>query len=836
MFKIFQSISQIVRRLSTKPEPQFDWQMTELRKSSVYLDNTAPPSDKEFHLSKTPLYVLSVENQALRSPIKEFVLAYHPEGYLTSLIYPRLAVSWKLYSEFKGKGSHFIFFDRTPDSNPRLGFTKNLRISSERDDAKRFIQVMDNITPFSSTHWSILTTLLDANPDQFQKPEGVELDRDKNKPFFLSNNAVPFNGARVQYDDRYDRIIPADIPPIHQAILQADEPTVRDLLSRDPRLANQKDPAGIPAHSLAIRLGLLSILKACFDAREQENVMTGSMDFDQQIRYKRIMEAAEKDNILALPWLEQVREISYSMLVCLPKKVLDDPLSHFNSKRNQYIVSVTEAMKNSRPSCHQACIEGSLQRVQEELQRDPSLRDKPDPFGFTPILLAMANGHKHVTQFLIEQGASLKNYTLELQGGSWYFRPIDNARTPGVMELLLHHGVTLEQANSRLADAVRQNDYDMVKILLFYLRKLPVDKVGLTPFELAMKYAITGNMDIIKFFLKYWNQYVPDGPYDKKTFPETPNDLMVSEELEQLLVAHNQRIEARVKRKKVGKTCLDSPTLLADAQGIQTAIVLDGQSYQSTIKPADKITSEEMRQLESKPDVFYFLGGVKSRNQAEYFKTMLLPQKTEANRRSYVDIWTDEEGNITNFFAFDVEQIQDPDHGHLILFHGKLACSFSNIGITDLNFHRISYSLMTCHPQTQVYVFFRAIPPGYGMSYIPQGMPYYPKYHFPEDLVTKIFATKGISIDQRMVGTDVNAKQALTFLQLSQEYHRHITKGAPDKAVPVCYKLDTDTAASVLSRLSGYGVPSIESFAACWQSFAPIDMPEPKPSGVTPGL
>lgn len=796
-----------------------NWEHTRLRNSTNYLSNIPCPSDEGVDLRRTPLWIMNFNNLLSRSPLKELVFAYHPEGYLSSLVYPRYAVSRTVYSHFKGKGPHFIFFDRNFDASPRLGITKNLRDDEERAQAIRFIDTIDSLTPFSSDERALFDLMLNPSPENLQAISEIECDIKRDRPYFGSPNALAFGGAIQQYDDRYDRIVPNQIPEIHQAILDVDEDRVRLLLDQDPCLANCKDPRGMPAHELASHLGLLSFEKLCYEARLQEGVMTGIMDFNQQKKYKFVLDVAERDGILQLPWLEQVRRISYSMVICIPRKVLDDPMAHFQSLREKYLSEVATALKTPRSLMHQACIEGNFALVQSELIKCPELLESKDPFGFSPILLAMANGHFALMDYLLGQGASLSNYSFEHGTGSLYFRPSDNAKTPEIMETLLYRGVSLDEVNSRLADAVRMNDFPMVRIILFYLKTLPENKVGLTPFDLAVQSAKFGDLRILEFFLKYWTWHVPDGPYDKETFPEVPSDPVVTPEMEALFVVHNKRLDARALRKRVGQTLIAPPVFLPDASCIENLITLEGQTYRSVIKPAHLLTHEELTELEKKPDVFKFLGGEQARNQAGYFRTMLLPQPTDADRQFYIDIWKSEDNTITNFFAFDVERISHPKYGDLILFHGKLACNFSPIGIADLNFHRISLSLVECNPKAKVFVFFRAIPPGYGMSYVPPGIAYYPKNYLPEDLITAVFATKGIKIDHRVVGTDVNAKTVPPFFQLPQEYHRYLTGGASDKAVPVCYRINEDNAHMVNEKLASYGVADLKEFGHCWQEF-----------------
>lgn len=806
--RAFSTVSQI------KPEL---WETIKLRNSTSYLQNIAPPNDSAVDLRKTPLWIISFRNLFFRAPLKEIVFAYHPEGYISSLVYPRYAVSRQVYSHFKGKFPHYICFDRSIDANPRLAVTKNLQDTEQRAHIHSFIDIISRMTPFSTANRELFDLMLNPTANNLQKINEMPSDQ-RDRPYFGSPNALAFGGAIEQYDDRYDHIIPDQIPEIHQAILNVDEERVRLLLAQDPCLANYKDPKGMAAHKLAYYLGLLSILKLCFDARQQEGVMTGKLDFNQQKKYKFILEVAQKDGILQLPWLEQVRQISYSMVICFPRKTLNDPRGHFQSLCQQYQSEVAQALKSPRSLLHQGCIEGNLDLVQRELAHSPQLLESKDPFGFSPMLLAIANGHFALMEYLLAQGASLDNYSVEYGKGSLYFRPIDNAKTPEIMERLLYEGVSLEVVNSRLADAVRDNDFNMVRVILFYLKTLPENKVGITPFDLAVQGAKPGDLRILEFFLKYWTWHVPDGPYDKETLPQVPTDPVVTAEMEALFTAHNKRLDGRAQRKRVGQTYIAQPTYFPETSCIENRITLEGQTYQSVIKPAHLLTHDELAELEKKPDIFKFLGE-NARNQAGYFKTMLLPQPTDADRQFYIDIWKAKDNTITNFFAFDVERIRHPKYGDLILFHGKLACNFSPIGIADLNFHRVSLSLAQCNPKAKVFVFFRAIPPGYGMSYVPPGVAYYPKNYLPEDLITAIFATKGIKINQRVVGTDVNAKTVPPFFQLPQEYHRHLTGGACDKAVPVCYRLDSDNAHLVAAKLASYGQENLEKFGQCWEAF-----------------
>ncbi|KTD44494.1 ankyrin repeat domain-containing protein [Legionella quateirensis] len=800
------------------------WEYSRLRNSTNYLNNIALPNNKEVELTRTPTWIIRFNNLLFRSPLKELVFAYHPEGYLSSLVYPRPLVSRQVYSHFKGKGPHFIFFDRSVDASPRLGVTKDLHHAEELAQARRFIETIDSLAPFSSAERSLFELMLHPTPENLQKINEIESDKAKDRPYFGSSNALAFGGAIQQYDERYDRIVPVDIPEIHRAILDVNEEEVRQLLEHDPHLANFKDPKGMAAHELAAHLGVLSIEKLCYEARQHEGVMTGKMDFNQQKKYEFILKVAERDGILQLPWIEQVRQISYSMIICIPRKVLVDPMAHYLALRVQYLTEVEHALKHPRSLIHQSCIDGNLFVVQSELQKNPELLERKDPFGFSPLLLAMANGHAAITEYLIGQGASLNNYSHDYGNGSLYFRPIDNAKTPEIMEMLLYRGVSLDEVNSRLADAVRMNDFAMVRIILFYLKTLPENKVGLTPFDLAVTWAKPNDLRILEFFLKYWTWHVPDGPYDKERFPEVPTDPVVTPEMEDLFAAHNKRLDARAQRKRVGQTVIAKPTFSFDNAVIETPIVLEGQKYRSIIKPAHLLTQDELAELINKPDIFKFLGGEKARNQADYFNAMLLPQQTDADRQFYVDIWKSEDNSITNFFAFDVERITHPKYGDLILFHGKLACNFSPIGIADLNFHRISLSLAENNPEAQVFVFFRAIPPGYGMSYVPPGMTFYPKNHLSEDLVTSIFATKGIKIQQRVVGTDVNAKTLPPFFQLPQEYHRYLTGGASDKAVPVCYRLGSDNVHLVYAKLASYGFSDNNHFAQCWDELESLEL------------
>jgi ankyrin repeat protein len=797
-------------QVSSEKSTKSHWRVNRLRNSTNYLENIIPPQDQTVDLSK-PKLILSFENQKYNSPIKEAVFAWHPEGYLSSLIYARMGVSQKLYSLFKQRT--FVFYDRR-DPHPRIGFTKNLNNLEEKAQAKSLIDSINSIAPFDEHDWSYIQDLLNEPVTQ-SKAEQLVIDAKTDKPYFTSINSIPFGGNVEQYDDRYDRIIPTDIPAIHQAILAADAEVVEFMLQNNPCLANSKDPSGKTAHELAHSLGLLSILKSCFDARQVPGVMTGQSDFDQQKRYDVILKKAAHDGILDLPWLEQIREISYSMIICFPKKTVKDPIAYFAAQKDKYYERIESAKQNKRSALHQACIDGNLSEVKAILADRPDLLERTDILGFKPLLLAMANKHEALVDYLIKQNASLDSYDYN----NTSFRAIDNVTTPAMMELLLHHHeVSLSEFNSRLADAVRANDFDMVRIILFYLNKLPQNNVGQTPFDLAVKWADKNDLKILDFFLKYWTLHVPEGPYDTTPFKHVPEDPIITPEMEELFVAHNKRIDAREKRKKIGTTLIKPSQPLDGNRGIETLIYLDGRPYRSEIKPAHFLSEEEIKELESKPEIFKFLGE-NARTQPMYFRAMLLEQKTDADRQFYVDIWTDEQGSITNFFSFDVERMHHSQHGDLILFHGKLACNFAPIGLSDLNFQRISASLAKLNPKTPTYVFFRAIPPGYGMSYIPSGISYYPKTFIPEELVSSIFATKGIKIENRIVGTDVNARTTPPFFQLPQEYHRYMTKGQTDKAVPVCYHLREQDLPLVEAKLAAYGFTDMQSFTECWGEF-----------------
>ncbi|MGQ3891306.1 ankyrin repeat domain-containing protein [Legionella sp. CNM-4043-24] len=776
---------------------QAGWQTSWLRKSSIYLENIIHPMDRKIRLHCTPACILGFENQDYRSPIQHFVIARHLEGqlscqgkkdYVSMLLYPRLLVSNKIREHFIDI-CHEIYNRDGYDAMPRLAITKNMQNPSEKAELVAFIELIAKFTPFSPLDWTRLNRLMTATRDELNTMGGLKPDA-RTMPYFRSARDVPIGGGRQQYIDRHDRVIPTEKPLLHQAILNADEDEVKRLLEADPFLANSRDEHGMPAHRLAKKLKLPRILQALHQARQYPGVLESRLDRLNQDYYQRLFKE-ETDS--------------------LPPDTIDQ------AEFEKYMTLVSEPGPRQRSPLHTACIEGNLPAVRELLQEAPDRLESRDPLGFTPLILAAANHHSDLVNHLIERGASLNGYSHRHLDEYLYYHLIDNIKTPEAMEKFLYHGISVEEATRRLADAVRDNDFAMVETLLFYIRSLPVDQAGISPLEIAVRNLKPGQTDILDCLLTFWPHYVPDGPYDEKNLPETPNDLVITPDIAEVFKRHNERLDKRASRKHRENLFIENSTVCE--QGIETRLSLDGVTYRSLIKSASELTDEERQQLLTKPEQFRFLGGENARSQVDYFNAMLLPQPTDANRQSYVDVWQTLDGNITNFFAFDIERVEDPESGHMIFFHAKLACSFAPVGVAELNCHRVSLSLMKRNPDARVFVFFRAIPPGFGMSFLPDGIPYYPKHHIPES--ARVFASKGMPVDyeNKVVATDVNALRPLTFFQMSQRYHRHITQGAEDKALPVCYCIDETSAHWVYAKLATYDVSDIQAFASVWQNY-----------------
>lgn len=154
---------------------------------------------------------------------------------------------------------------------------------------------------------------------------------------------------------------------------------------------------------------------------------------------------------------------------------------------------------SQKTDCFDIARNGSVEQISDLYEKDNTIINSKNDFGFTPLILACYKGNNKVVSFLLEKKADI-NYVSD--EGTALMAAVVKGNI-ALVELLINHNANLDLTNSNgttaLMYAVKFNNYEITKLLIEHKsNKTILDKEGKTAFE----YAVFSNNEKIINLLK----------------------------------------------------------------------------------------------------------------------------------------------------------------------------------------------------------------------------------------------------------------------------------------------------------------------------------------------
>lgn len=783
MFKFFSSQT---NNLPSQPNQAIaqQWEIKHLINNNAFAHNITEP-DADLNIDKTVFKMRSLHIASLilpndfTKPVEELVIARYPNGIITALIIARTGVSEQIHEAVRKKNIGAIWLtDFTHDQRKRIGLTTTCEVEHEMRRMFKFIEVVDDLATLSPMVRDYIAQVFDPSNHEVKVNPALPYFYEKFPPYFECSLGVGAwmgykGGDCSRYNPYSDAIIPDTTPELHLAILNNDFLKVEHIVTNNPYSILERDEKGFTAYYLVAHWGSLKTFGLILDAMAK--VFPSGNAILENYAY-----------ILAHP------EMYWQQL---------------KDKKLYYSYP-----KQKRDFLHQACISGNSSYVKEVLTKDRTRIDECDFLGFTPLLLAAANGHAELVKWLIESGASINNvmFTNEREDVIENYSLIDNAANAAVMEKILHYYVDPNETNNRLAEAIKQNDYAMAKVLIFYISRLPTDRVGLTPLDIAIKYTTPDNKEILKLLLANWENYVPYGPYDQD----------IPEIVQNILYKHNKKMHKKFEARKKRPVIKQPMTLTSNGPILETTLELTSDIHIiSTIKPKSALSISEYEQCEALFNTCFVMRENHSpAKQKEYLYKLL---HKNAHNKSYIDLCK-VNGKIISFLAFEIIESEHPSIGKFLLFHGQLGAT-SHV-YREMNLANLAFRVPIVLPQDiPVIVFVKAIQPGFGACLLPRPIKFFPKFNYSQSLMEHIVALTGEKLENNIIKAKLKVigRPEIHFNLQLKEY-QHLIGQDDENAMAIAFKVNPHVIKAYLEQLKFHGVTekNLMEFKELWKDFA----------------
>ena len=374
--------------------PSYAWKVQHLRNSLVYTRNIAQFYGEtiNFHAHQ-PWVIFLFTCTDLKSPVHDVIIARHgntsgdptKEGIISIIISARAGVQQRFMQLFWQAeiGTRLLtnFYD-----NPRLcyGLTTTCFPPEEQERIRKVLNVIDSLSQVSPAMRAIMEDMLQPQIKEktnrmLAYPSLTQLD----PPYFYhSENNISIGDDYYATFKEDDAVIATEIPKIHQAIFNDDIATVVQCLKEDPKQANSKDPWGIMAYELALNLTASFEMLDCLLAARAKYPPKSLGDQDSLHRWPMVVNGS---CIINCDMTEE-------------QKIEES--NRYTQAHKAYAKLITTSIPR-RTALHEACIAGDVAKVQTILDEQPKRLDEQDPRGYTPLLLAAANGHAGLVRMLL---------------------------------------------------------------------------------------------------------------------------------------------------------------------------------------------------------------------------------------------------------------------------------------------------------------------------------------------------------------------------------------------------------------------------------------------------
>ncbi len=575
-------------------------------------------------------------------------------------------------------------------------------------------------------------------------------DEDKVIPLLDPNSVI----ALGEHSHRFYRIfIPeahAYFPkeekrhPLHEALWQGNEELVRKMIEENNDLVLLEDRWGCEPIDIAMwRI-------------HQKNLLAYLLSIRRKYleRYPSLIK-------LQKPYEEEVHALYKG-------KYFDNPPS-----MQQYHLQNMRPVPQ-RPRLHHLVVENKWSEIEKLLDEEPQAIDAKDPYGFTPLLIAVALGHMTIIRGLIARGACTNNY------GD--YSVIGNANDDEVLLYLLKHHVDPNEYLVHLDRAVYAGNIKRTELLLQYGLKLfkkdktkamavKVNLDGTTTLDLAFALVLQRKtqtaLELSWLLLQYVNFRVYSGRF--------PAMSQAARALEQQILTRN----AYIKRRHIApllKTVCQGFLMTPKAGAIISfyKIVankdhpLHGQWIQKKIISTADLTPGERAQIYALIKERFEPHATHPTGKVEDYYLDRVPFQREKN--VFIEITTIGT-KVLCFFSYSYFYQKDLKSNTILVYSGKVAARTTDVRYKDLkvvlDFFLIPLAMKLRYPNLPIIIIHTYLQPGLAFCVQDQVKDkFFPMYELDQP---RIVLQKMVwRIEQQLMSESARVKTTMMVKQLAK--------------------------------------------------------------------
>lgn len=364
--------------------------------------------------------------------------------------------------------------------------------------------------------------------------------------------------------------------------------------------------------------------------------------------------------------------------------------------------------------------------------------------------------------------------------------------------ILQGHVIDLQQELSQVID---NNNLIKFKSILFYLQCLPVKDNG-TFLEYILRSKKISKQMLEMFFSYYYhvhNQLLPEGPYNKNTDPE----------LIKMIIDYNSQVEA--KQLKALRFPKFKNVELDVRCGLMQYYIDNHNNILLVQKPIYLLNDQEKQAMYCCfANNFRMLNQDSDPARREYFYNQLSVKNID--NLELVSLFYNSNNELMAFLTAVIHSSCHQFVGDFILIHAKIACNnpkYAGFNLINLALGQLLLlSERVTNIDSQIYVFFKSIPPGYAVSMMPFYIDFFPKNYIPYHLLQHIVQLaedhlnqNGMSCKLKVARERINQDKDLAY----KFYEYTIGKGI-ENAMPVIFSMNQKNSSAYLKVLKSYGI------------------------------
>ena len=358
-----------------------------------------------------------------------------------------------------------------------------------------------------------------------------------------------------------------------------------------------------------------------------------------------------------------------------------------------------------------------------------------DPWGYTPLLLAVLNNHIDIVRMFFEKGL-VSSWIMPLASDNFlYYTLLSHSHSRAMTDLLLHYFTDPDTTFS-----CQEGLENSLPVLLMFHhdQQQCLD----THNQSLLDYIASGqpwDHSYLDTLLLHRDVHVQAGPYDE-TMPEA---------VQTAFKKHNTRISRRIAANELKPKIVTAYGLFQDA-GIRSCFKMANQeAYYSVLKKAEHLTLKEKDNL-----ALLFATTFKHPDDAEAYERSIefFNSKVLTNKEYIFELFYQHKGGASiGFFCFQVKLATHPDFGQSLLVHLSLAgcdTDFADKGLLGTSF-RAMLALKKCSEDAGIPLvcYGRFGRPGIAYTMIPAEAVSSPKYHFSTEYIQFVAGAFGNAIE-----------------------------------------------------------------------------------------